>query len=50
MSYAHLHYCLMPNHWHFVMRPEGDENLGLFMQGLSVTHITRWQKHRNVFG
>jgi len=50
MSYAHLHYCLMPNHWHFVMRPEGDEDLGLFMQRLSVTHITRWQKHRNVFG
>ena len=43
-------YCLMPNHWHFVMWPEGDEDLGLFMQRLSVTHVTRWKKHRNVVG
>ncbi len=43
-------YCLMPNHWHFVMWPEGDEDLGLFMQRLSVTHVTRWQKYRNVVG
>ena len=42
--------CLMPNHWHFVMSPEGDEDLGLFMQWLSVTHVKRWQKHRNVVG
>jgi len=32
------------------MWPEGDENLGLFMQRLSVTHVKRWQKHRNVVG
>ena len=43
-------YCLMPNHWHFVMWPEGDEDLGLFMQWLSVTHVKRWQKPRNVVG
>ena len=43
-------YCLMPNHWHFVMWPEGDEDLGVFMQRLSVTHVTRWQKHRRVVG
>jgi hypothetical protein len=40
----------MPNHWHFVMSPEGDEDLGLFMQWLSVTHVKRWQKPRNVVG
>ena len=43
-------YYMMPNHWHFVMWPEGDDDLGLFMQRLSVTHVTRWQKHRNVVG
>jgi putative transposase len=43
-------YCLMPNHWHFVMWPEGDDDLGVFMQRLSVTHVTRWQKHRQVVG
>ena len=40
----------MPNHWHFVMWPEGDEDLGRFMQRLTVTHVTRWQKHRRVVG
>jgi putative transposase len=43
-------YCLMPNHWHFVMWPEGDDDLRLFMQRLSVTHVTRWQTHRQVVG
>ena len=43
-------YCLMPNHWHFVMWPEADNDLGLFMQRLSVTHVTRWQKRRQVVG
>ncbi len=43
-------YCLMPNHWHFVMWPERDDDLGIFMQRLSVTHVTRWQKHRRVVG
>ena len=43
-------YCLMPNHWHFVMWPEGNDDLGVFMQRLCVTHVTRWQKHRHVVG
>ena len=43
-------YCLMPNHWHFVMWPEADDHLAAFMQRLSVTHVTRWQKHRRVVG
>jgi putative transposase len=43
-------YCLMPNHWHFLMWPEGDDDLGAFMQRLCVTHVTRWQKHRHVVG
>jgi putative transposase len=45
-----LSYCLMPNHWHFVMWPENDGDLGRFMQRLTVTHVTRWQKHYNVVG
>jgi len=43
-------YCLMPNHWHFVLWPEADADLGAFMQRLCVTHVTRWQKHRQVVG
>ena len=43
-------YCLMPNHWHFVLWPEHDGDLAAFMQRLTVTHVTRWQKHRNRIG
>ena len=40
----------MPNHWHFVLWPENDGDLGAFMQRLTVTHVTRWQKHYNMVG
>ena len=45
-----LSYCLMPNHWHFVLWPESDGDLARFMQRLTVTHVTRWQKHYNMVG
>lgn len=45
-----LSYCLMPNHWHFVLWPENDGDLGSFMQRLTVTHVARWQKHYNMVG
>lgn len=45
-----LSYCLMPNHWHFVLWPENDGDLGKFMQRLTVTHVTRWQKHHDRVG
>lgn len=45
-----LSYCVMPNHWHFVLWPEKDGDLGQFMQRLTVTHVTRWQKHRKQIG
>ena len=43
-------YCLLPNHWHFVLWPENDGDLGRFMQRLTVTHVTRWQKNYNMVG
>jgi putative transposase len=39
-------YALMPNHWHFLLWPETDEQLPQFMQRLTNTHVQRWQKHR----
>ena len=45
-----LSYCLMPTHWHFVLWPERDGDLGRFMQRLTVTHVTRWQKQHNLVG
>ena len=43
-------YCLMPNHWHLVLWPNGDADLTAFMQRLTITHVTRWQKHRGQVG
>ncbi|MCE9554667.1 MAG: transposase [Planctomycetes bacterium] len=45
-----LSYCLMPNHWHFVLWPEKEGDLGRFMQRLTVTHVTRWQKNYHCVG
>ena len=43
-------YCLMPNHWHFVLWPEHDGELGAFMQRLTTTHVRRWHLHRKSVG
>ena len=45
-----LSYCIMKNHWHFVLWPENDGDLGRFMQRLTVTHVTRYQKDHNTVG
>ena len=42
-----LTYCVMPNHWHLVLWPKGDDDLGPFMQRLTLTHTRRWQEHRH---
>jgi len=43
-------YCLMPNHWHFVLWPEHDGDLATFMQQLTTKHVRRWQLHRRRVG
>ena len=43
-------YCLMPNHWHFVLWPEGDGDLAAFMQQVTTKHVRRWQLHRGRVG
>jgi putative transposase len=40
-----LGWCLMPNHWHLVLWPRGDEDLSAFMRWLSNTHVRRWRQH-----
>ena len=45
-----LAYCLMPNHWHLVLWPREDGQLGAFMQRLGITHVRRWQEHRHAVG
>jgi len=34
-------YCLMPNHWHLVVRPKTDQALGRWLGWVGVTHVRR---------
>ncbi len=43
-------YCLMSNHWHLVVWPEGDGDLRAFMQHVTNTHVKRWKEHRHEIG
>ena len=43
-------YCLMSNHWHLVLWPERDGDLGAFMQKLTITHVRNWQENRRRVG
>ena len=45
-----LAYCLMPNHWHFVLWPALDGQLSSFMQQMTSTHVRRWHKARQSDG
>ena len=40
-----LTYCLMPNHWHLVVRPNTDQSLGDWMRWVGVTHVRRHYEH-----
>jgi putative transposase len=40
-----LTYCLMPNHWHLVVRPQTDSALGRMMAWVGATHVRRHQEH-----
>ena len=37
-----LAYQLMPNHWHFVLRPTEDGGMSNFLRWVSLTHTMRW--------
>ncbi|HEX5106647.1 MAG TPA: transposase, partial [Pirellulaceae bacterium] len=45
-----LAWCLMPNHWHLVLWPKEDGQLGDFMQRLTTTHVRRWHLYRHSVG
>ena len=38
-------FCLMPNHWHLVLRPRSDRDLATFMSWLTNTHVKRYRSH-----
>jgi putative transposase len=43
-------YCVMPNHWHFVVRPKTDEALGRWLGWVGVTHVRRHHEHYHCRG
>ena len=45
-----LAWCVMPNHWHFVLWPRGDGELSEFMRWLTVTHTQRWHAAHHTAG
>ncbi len=45
-----LDWCLMPNHWHFVVWPERDGQVTAFFRWLTHTHAMRAITHRRVGG
>ena len=38
-------WCLMPNHFHLVVRPYADDDLGRWMQWLMTSHVRRYHRH-----
>jgi putative transposase len=40
-----LGWCLMPNHFHLVLRPHADGDLGRWMQWLMTSHVRRYHRH-----
>jgi putative transposase len=45
-----LSYCLMPNHWHFVVWPGEDGELTEFLRWLTHTHTQRWHAYYHTSG
>jgi putative transposase len=47
---ALLGYCLMPNHFHLVLRPKDDGDLGRWMRGLLTRHAQRYHRLNETTG
>jgi putative transposase len=45
-----LAYCLMPNHFHFVLRPFGDGDLSRWMHWLLTAHVRRYHRRYGTNG
>ena len=45
-----LTYCLMPNHWHLVVRPKTDDAIGRWIGWVGVTHVRRHHEHHHTRG
>ena len=45
-----LDYCIMPNHWHFVVWPKTDVQVTAFFRWLAHTHAMRWRVAHHTVG
>jgi len=45
-----LAYCVMPNHFHFIVRPSQDDELSAFMHRMTSIHARRWNVWRKTVG
>ena len=45
-----LAFCVMPNHFHLVLWPVGDDDLSEYMRWVTVTHTQRWHAHHKTSG
>ena len=45
-----LAYAIMPNHWHLVLWPEGDDDLSNYMHWITLAHTQRWHKRSGSVG
>jgi len=43
-------FCIMPNHFHFVLRPTSDRDLTHFMTLMTMRHSKRWHRRRGSGG
>lgn len=45
-----LNWCIMKNHWHFVVWPQSDRQVTDFFRWLANTHAMRWRVSRRTVG
>jgi len=43
-------YCIMGNHWHLLLWPQGDGDVSEFMQWITLTHTQRWHAAHGTAG
>lgn len=43
-------FCVMPTHWHLVLRPPAEGDLSRFMQWMTLAHAQRWRTSHGTVG
>jgi len=43
-------YCIMPNHWHLLLRPRNNSDMGEFMHWVTTTHVRTYRTLTRTIG